>query len=85
VQVLHELLAARVFTLLIKEFQVTFLIKHGGKLPEFLMVLAHEEVKPKPYPSGVQKLWKEKWSSFGLLTSTELKSWTLGFLLTCEE
>jgi hypothetical protein len=69
VQVLRELLASRVFTLLIKEFQVKFLIKHGGKLPKFLMVLAREEVKPNPYPSGVQKLSKEKWSSFGLLTS----------------
>jgi hypothetical protein len=50
----------------------------GGKLPKFLMVLAHEEeVKPNPYPSGVQRLLKEKWPSFGLLTSKELKSWTL--------
>jgi hypothetical protein len=78
VQVLHELLASRVFMVLIKEFQVTFLIKHEGKLPKFLMDLAHEEVKPNPYPWGVQKLSKEKWPSSGLLTSKELKSWTLG-------
>jgi hypothetical protein len=29
---MNSLLASRVFTLLIKEFQVTFLIKHGGEV-----------------------------------------------------
>jgi hypothetical protein len=35
-----------------------------GKLPKFLMVLAHEGVKPNPYPLGVQKLLKEKMVKF---------------------
>jgi hypothetical protein len=42
------------------------------------MVLAHEEVKPNPYPSGIQKLLKEKWSSFGLLTSNGVEKLGLG-------